>query len=59
MDNGKPNPDVWAIGDAAQVMDEPLPATAQGMLKFFLPSEFNFEFPSYLIQLRSKRQATW
>ncbi|KAF8186372.1 pyridine nucleotide-disulfide oxidoreductase-domain-containing protein [Pholiota molesta] len=29
MDNGKPNPDVWAIGDAAQVMDEPLPATAQ------------------------------
>jgi NADH dehydrogenase FAD-containing subunit len=35
MDNGKANPDVWAIGDAAQVMDEPLPATAQGKLEFF------------------------
>jgi len=30
MGDGKPNPDVWAIGDAAQITDAPLPATAQG-----------------------------
>ena len=35
MEDGKPNPDVWAIGDAAQITDAPLPATAQGKL---LPS---------------------
>ncbi|KAF9485648.1 FAD/NAD(P)-binding domain-containing protein [Pholiota conissans] len=29
MDNNEANPDVWAIGDAAQVVDAPLPATAQ------------------------------
>lgn len=45
MDNGKPNPDVWAIGDAAQVIDAPLPATAQGKLEFFfslLNSTYSF-----------------
>lgn len=30
MNDGKPNPDVWAIGDAAKIEDAPLPATAQG-----------------------------
>jgi len=30
MENGRPNPDVWAIGDAATVEDARLPATAQG-----------------------------
>ncbi|KAF8893040.1 NDE1, mitochondrial external NADH dehydrogenase [Infundibulicybe gibba] len=29
MDDGKANPDVWAIGDAAKVESAPLPATAQ------------------------------
>ncbi|KDR77247.1 hypothetical protein GALMADRAFT_246553 [Galerina marginata CBS 339.88] len=29
MEDGKPNPDVWAIGDAARIDDAPLPATAQ------------------------------
>ncbi|KIM41515.1 hypothetical protein M413DRAFT_445500 [Hebeloma cylindrosporum] len=29
MADGKPNPDVWAIGDAAQITDAHLPATAQ------------------------------
>ncbi|KAF5325211.1 hypothetical protein D9619_009736 [Psilocybe cf. subviscida] len=29
MTDGKPNPDVWAIGDAAVIPDQPLPATAQ------------------------------
>lgn len=30
MNDGMPNPDVWAIGDAAKIEDAPLPATAQG-----------------------------
>ena len=30
MNDGKPNPDVWAIGDAATIEDAPLPATSQG-----------------------------
>jgi hypothetical protein len=30
MNDGKPNPDVWAIGDAAKIEDAPLPATSQG-----------------------------
>ena len=30
MEDGRPNPDIWAIGDAAQVDGTPLPATAQG-----------------------------
>jgi hypothetical protein len=30
MNDGMPNPDVWAIGDAANIEDAPLPATAQG-----------------------------
>ena len=30
MKDGVPNPDVWAIGDAATIEDAPLPATAQG-----------------------------
>jgi len=34
MENGRPNPDVWAIGDAATVEDARLPATAQG--EFFI-----------------------
>lgn len=29
-DNGQVNPDVYAIGDAAMIKGEPLPATAQG-----------------------------
>jgi len=29
MNDGKPNPDIWAIGDAATIEDSPLPATAQ------------------------------
>ncbi|KAF8964751.1 pyridine nucleotide-disulfide oxidoreductase-domain-containing protein [Flammula alnicola] len=29
MNDDKPNPDVWAIGDAAQISGAPLPATAQ------------------------------
>ncbi|KAF8153138.1 pyridine nucleotide-disulfide oxidoreductase-domain-containing protein [Crassisporium funariophilum] len=29
MSGGKPNPDVWAIGDAAKIENAPLPATAQ------------------------------
>ncbi|KAJ3509610.1 hypothetical protein NLJ89_g5136 [Agrocybe chaxingu] len=29
MEDGKPNLDVWAIGDAAKIEDAPLPATAQ------------------------------
>lgn len=28
--DGVPNPDVWAIGDAAIIQDQRLPATAQG-----------------------------
>ncbi|CCM05611.1 uncharacterized protein FIBRA_07840 [Fibroporia radiculosa] len=28
-DTGKPDPDVWAVGDAAIIKDNPLPATAQ------------------------------
>jgi hypothetical protein len=32
MNDGKPNPDVWAIGDAAKIEDAPLPATSQGQL---------------------------
>ena len=30
MNDGKSNPDVWAIGDAATIEDAPLPATSQG-----------------------------
>ena len=30
MNDGKSNPDVWAIGDAAIIEDAPLPATSQG-----------------------------
>ena len=29
-DGGTPDPDVWAIGDAAVMQDQRLPATAQG-----------------------------
>lgn len=29
-DTGKPDPDVWAVGDAAMINGTPLPATAQG-----------------------------
>jgi hypothetical protein len=28
--SGAPDPDVWAIGDAAMIQDQRLPATAQG-----------------------------
>lgn len=47
MEDGKPNPDVWAIGDAAQITDAILPATAQGkfLLLFFLQCIFSFTFP--------------
>ncbi|PCH37505.1 FAD/NAD(P)-binding domain-containing protein [Wolfiporia cocos MD-104 SS10] len=31
-ETGKPNEDVWAIGDAAMIKGQPLPATAQGGL---------------------------
>ena len=30
MEDGRPNVDVWGIGDAAQITGAPLPATAQG-----------------------------
>ena len=30
MSSGEPDPDVFAIGDAAIIADLPLPATAQG-----------------------------
>ena len=30
MENRQPNPDVWAVGDAAQIFDNPLPSTSQG-----------------------------
>jgi len=39
MENGRPNPDVWAIGDAATVEDARLPATAQGEF-FILRNDF-------------------
>ncbi|TFK36642.1 pyridine nucleotide-disulfide oxidoreductase-domain-containing protein [Crucibulum laeve] len=29
MEDGRPNPDVWAIGDAGKIQERPLPATAQ------------------------------
>ena len=29
-DTGKPDPDVWALGDDAMIRGNPLPATAQG-----------------------------
>ena len=29
MEDGEPNPDIWAIGDAVRPEDGPLPATAQ------------------------------
>lgn len=31
-EKGFSNPDVWAIGDAATIEDQPLPATAQGTI---------------------------
>jgi NADH dehydrogenase FAD-containing subunit len=34
--DGIPDPDVWAIGDAAMIDGTPLPATAQGEIAFFL-----------------------
>ena len=40
MNDGKPNPDVWAIGDAAKIEDAPLPATAQG--QYYLPIHDSF-----------------
>lgn len=30
MEDGKANPDIWAIGDAVRLEEGPLPATAQG-----------------------------
>jgi len=30
-DTNEPNSDVWAIGDASNMEDAPLPATAQGV----------------------------
>jgi NADH dehydrogenase FAD-containing subunit len=32
--DGIPDPDVWAIGDAAMIDGTPLPATAQGKIVF-------------------------
>jgi hypothetical protein len=32
MEDGKVNPDVWALGDAALIEETRLPATAQGHL---------------------------
>ena len=47
MEDGKPNPDVWAIGDAAQIKDAPLPATAQGrLLLLFLVLQVEPRFSS-------------
>lgn len=40
-DTGTPNPDVWAIGDAAIIKGNPLPATAQGEL----PSPVHARWP--------------
>jgi NADH dehydrogenase FAD-containing subunit len=34
--DGIPDPNVWAIGDAATINGAPLPATAQGKIAFFL-----------------------
>lgn len=34
QETNEPNPDVWAIGDAATFEEAPLPATAQGT-RFF------------------------
>ena len=36
MSDGKPNPDVFAIGDAAIIKDNPLPATAQGTVSILV-----------------------
>lgn len=35
-DTNEPNPDVWAIGDAAMIEEAPLPATAQGVYFRFM-----------------------
>ncbi|KAH9920380.1 uncharacterized protein B0H18DRAFT_1121973 [Fomitopsis serialis] len=34
---GNPDPNVWALGDAAMIKEMPLPATAQGMPALLLP----------------------
>ena len=34
--DGIPDPNVWAIGDAAMIDGTPLPATAQGKIAFLL-----------------------
>ena len=44
MNDGKPNPDVWAIGDAAKIEDAPLPATAQG--RYLSIHDYWFDQPS-------------
>jgi len=57
-DTNEPNIDVWAIGDASNMEDAPLPATAQGVhldVYFaFLPS-WNIHFK----QLRVRKRNTW
>ena len=35
MNDGKSNPDVWAIGDAATIEDAPLPASATSQGQYY------------------------
>jgi hypothetical protein len=48
--DGSPDPDVLAIGDAAEIRNTPLPATAQGQpAKLFFFIENSFCTPCFLI----------
>lgn len=45
MDNGRIDPDVWAIGDASVIQDAAkLPATAQGIATFFPLTNIHLTF---------------
>ena len=50
MNDGKPNPDVWAIGDAAKIEDAPLPATSQGQYLFLFYLDDQTFFWAHIIK---------
>jgi len=54
MEDGKVDPDVWAIGDAAIIKTAVLPATAQGgVISFTIPSPLVSSRPASQVEMSS------
>ena len=56
--DGTPDPNIWVIGDAAQVPDAILPATAQGMGSFLFMVVEGFLMITRRSQLQTSKQSS-